>query len=44
MDDVSLYDDSRVGAARVVHFGCRDVLQEHFKVTPISDAEEGSHV
>ena len=45
MDDVSLYDDSRVGAAaRVVHFGCRDVLQEHFKVTPISDAEEGSRV
>jgi Domain of unknown function (DUF2760) len=45
MDDVSLYDDSRVGAAaRVVHFGCRDVLQEHFKVTPISDAEEGSQV
>lgn len=45
MDDVSLYDDSRVGAAaRVVHFGCRDVLQEHFKVTPISDAEEGSGV
>ena len=45
MDDVSLYDDSRVGAAaRVVHFGCRDVLQEHFKVTPIADAEEGSQV
>ena len=45
MDDVSIYDDSRVGAAaRVVHFGCRDVLQEHFKVTPISDAEEGSQV
>jgi Domain of unknown function (DUF2760) len=45
MDDVSLYDDSRVGAAaRVVHFGCRDVLQEHFKVTPISDGEEGSQV
>ena len=45
MDDVSIYDDSRVGAAaRVVHFGCRDVLQEHFKITPISDAEEGSRV
>jgi Domain of unknown function (DUF2760) len=45
MDDVSVYDDSRVGAAaRVVHFGCRDVLQEHFKITPISDAEEGSQV
>jgi Domain of unknown function (DUF2760) len=45
MDDVSLYDDSRVGAAaRVVHFGCRDVLQEHLKVKPISDVEEGSQV
>jgi hypothetical protein len=45
MDDVSLYDDSRVGAAaRVVHYGCRDVLQEHFKVTPISTANEGSQV
>ncbi len=45
MDDVALYDDSRVGAAaRVVHYGCRDVLQEHFKVTPISTAAEGSPV
>jgi hypothetical protein len=39
MDDVALYDDSRVGAAaRVVHYGCRDVLHEHFKVAPISSA------
>jgi hypothetical protein len=45
MDDVALYDDSRVGAAaRVVHYGCRDVLNEHFKITPISTAEEGSQV
>jgi Domain of unknown function (DUF2760) len=45
MDDVSLYDDSRVGAAaRVVHYGCRDVLSEHFKVTPISTADEGSQI
>ncbi len=45
MDDVALYDDSRVGAAaRVVHYGCRDVLHEHFKITPISTAEEGSQV
>ena len=45
MDDVALYDDSRVGAAaRVVHYGCRDVLLEHFRVTPISTAEEGSQV
>jgi hypothetical protein len=45
MDDVAVYDDSRVGAAaRVVHFGCRDVLHEHFKITPISTAKEGSQV
>jgi Domain of unknown function (DUF2760) len=45
MDDIALYDDSRVGAAaRVVHYGCRDVLQQHFKVTPISDAQEGSQI
>jgi Domain of unknown function (DUF2760) len=45
MDDIALYDDSRVGAAaRVVHYGCQDVLHEHFKVTPVSDAEEGSQV
>lgn len=45
MDDVAVYDDSRVGAAaRVVHYGCREVLHEHFKVTPISSAEEGSQV
>jgi Domain of unknown function (DUF2760) len=45
MDDVALYDDSRVGAAaRVVHYGCQDVLHEHFKVTPISSADEGSQV
>jgi hypothetical protein len=45
MDDVALYDDSRVGAAaRVVHYGCRDVLHEHFKIAPISTAEEGSQV
>ena len=45
MDDVTLYDDTQVGAAaRVVHTGCREVLHEHFKITPISDAEEGSRV
>jgi uncharacterized protein DUF2760 len=45
MDDVTLYDDSQVGAAaRVVHYGCREVLREHFHVTPISNAEEGSQV
>ncbi|HEY5779507.1 MAG TPA: DUF2760 domain-containing protein [Terrimicrobiaceae bacterium] len=45
MDDVALYNDAQVGAAaRVVHYGCRDVLNEHFKVAPVSEAEEGSQV
>ncbi|MET0253123.1 MAG: DUF2760 domain-containing protein [Terrimicrobiaceae bacterium] len=45
MEDVAPYDDKQVGAAaRVVHQGCREVLREHFKVTPISEAEEGSRI
>jgi hypothetical protein len=45
MEDVAPYDDKQVGAAaRVVHHGCREVLHEHFKVTPISEAEEGSRI
>lgn len=45
MDDVTAYDDAQVGAAaRVVHQGCREVLREHFKITPVSEASEGSRV
>jgi hypothetical protein len=45
MEDVAPYEDKEVGAAaRVVHHGCREVLHEHFKVTPISEAEEGSQI
>ena len=45
MEDVAPYDDKQVGAAaRVVHQGCREVLHEYFKVTPISEAEEGSRI
>ena len=45
MDEVTAYDDAQVGAAaRVVHQGCREVLREHFKITPVSDAVEGSPV
>jgi hypothetical protein len=45
MEDVAPYDDKQVGAAaRVVHQGCREVLHEHFKVSPISEAEEGSRI
>ncbi len=45
MEDVTPYDDKQVGAAaRVVHQGCREVLNDSFKITPISQAEEGSRI
>src|SRR5260370_32907606 len=45
MEELTAYDDAQVGAAaRVVHQGCRQVLQEHFKIAAVSDAEEGSQI
>ena len=45
MEDVTTYDDAQVGAAaRVIHQGCKEVLTEHFGITPVSGAEEGSRV
>jgi hypothetical protein len=45
MDDINAYGDAQVGAAaRVVHAGCKGVLQEHFSVTPIRTEPEGSTV
>jgi hypothetical protein len=45
MDDITPYEDAQVGAAsRVVHQGCRDVLREHFDITPVCPSEEGSTV
>jgi hypothetical protein len=45
MEELTGYDDAQVGAAaRVVHQGCRQVLQEHFKIIAVSEAEEGSQV
>lgn len=45
MDEVAGYGDAQVGAAaRVVHQGCREVLREYFKITPVSTADEGSRV
>ncbi len=45
MEDVTLYEDAEVGAAaRVIHQGCRQVLQEYFKISAISDAQEGTQV
>ena len=45
MEDLTAYDDARVGAAaRVIHQGCKEVLAEHFSITPVSMGEEGSQV
>jgi uncharacterized membrane protein YtjA (UPF0391 family) len=45
MEDLAAYQDAEIGAAaRVVHEGCKKVLQEHFKIHAISQAEEGSQI
>ena len=45
MEDVTQYEDAEVGAAaRVVHQGCRQVLQEYFNVTAVSKAPEGTQI
>jgi hypothetical protein len=45
MDDINPYNDAQVGAAaRVVHAGCRRVLQEHFNIHPLRIEDEGSTV
>jgi hypothetical protein len=45
MDDITVHDDARVGAAaRVVHAGCKAVLQEHFRIRPVRQESEGSTV
>ena len=45
MEDLASYEDAEIGAAaRVVHEGCKKVLQEHFSIHPISTVEEGAQV
>jgi uncharacterized protein DUF2760 len=45
MDDINAYPDAQVGAAaRVVHAGCKAVLQEHFRIIPVRSEQEGSTV
>lgn len=44
-EDVSAFSDAEVGAAaRVVHEGCKRVLDEHFTVRPIRNEPEGAEV
>jgi hypothetical protein len=45
MDDINAFSDAQVGAAaRVVHAGCKAVLQEHFRINPVRTEQEGSTV
>jgi hypothetical protein len=45
MDDINAHDDAQVGAAaRVVHAGCKAVLQEHFRICPVRKDNEGATV
>jgi len=45
MDDINAHADAQVGAAaRVVHAGCKAVLQEHFRIRPVREESEGSTV
>jgi hypothetical protein len=44
-EDLSLYDDSQIGAAvRNIHQGCKEVLDEYVKLEPIFAEEEGTEV
>ena len=44
-EDVAPYSDEEIGAAvRVVHEGCRKVLQEHIILAPIRQEAEGTRV
>lgn len=45
MEDITAYNDAQVAsAARVVHQGCRAVLNDHLHVTPIRAEAEGATV
>jgi hypothetical protein len=45
MDNINPYTDAQVAAAaRVVHAGCKRVLQEHFSIHPLRTEDEGSTV
>lgn len=44
-EDLTPYSDAEIGAAaRIVHEGCRKVLEEHFEIVPILPQEEESTV
>lgn len=43
MDDIATYDDAQIGsAARVVHQGCREILEQYFEIAPVFQGDEGA--
>lgn len=45
MEDITSYSDAQVGAAsRIVHQGCRKILQECFSLAPITKRHEGQKI
>ncbi len=44
-EDIGAYSDADVGAAaRIVHEGCRKVLEDHFDIVPVRTEEEGTRI
>lgn len=44
-ENIAVYGDADIGAAvRVVHAGCRKVLQDHFQLKPVRSEAEGERV
>jgi hypothetical protein len=44
-EDVAAFSDAEIGAAaRVVHAGCRKIVQQHLTLEPVMSAAEGSAV
>jgi hypothetical protein len=45
MDDINAFNDAQIGAAaRVVHAGCKAVLNDHFRIHPVRDEAERSKI
>jgi hypothetical protein len=44
-ENLNLYDDAQIGAAvRSVHAGCKQAIEEHIRLTPVYQAEEGAQI
>lgn len=44
-EDLSLYQDAQIGAAvRSVHAGCKQAIEEHVRLAPVYDTEEGAQI